>query len=212
MTVTTVRSGSSAARVDPAVLTAVAAAVHAREVVRFDYVGTGAGSNDAPPRRAEPHHVVSWGGRWYLVAWDLDRADWRTFRLDRMTLRTPNGPRFAARSLPGDDVAAFVTDRFRGGSGGGTGEWPCRGEVVVHLPVAEVSPYLGDALVEQVAPDRTRVVTGAWSWVALAARFGGFDADLEVVGPPELVAAFADLAGRYARAGLLARPRGRPPG
>ena len=56
---------------------------------------------DGPPRRAEPHHLVTRGGRWYLVAWDLDRDDWRTFRVDRITPRVPTGPRFAPRELPG---------------------------------------------------------------------------------------------------------------
>ncbi|MBD7949550.1 helix-turn-helix transcriptional regulator [Oerskovia rustica] len=106
--VTVVRSSAQAARpdVDPAVLVAVGSAVRAREVLRFDYDGGSApllGSGDAafrPPRRAEPHHLVTWGGRWYLVAWDLERQDWRTFRVDRMTPRTPTGPRFAPRELP----------------------------------------------------------------------------------------------------------------
>lgn len=106
--VTVVPSSAQAARpdVDPAVLVAVGSAVRAREVLRFDYDGGSSpllGSGDAafrPPRRAEPHHLVTWGGRWYLVAWDLERQDWRTFRVDRMTPRTPTGPRFAPRDLP----------------------------------------------------------------------------------------------------------------
>ncbi|MFF3063409.1 helix-turn-helix transcriptional regulator [Oerskovia sp. NPDC057915] len=112
--VTVVRSSAQAARpdVDPAVLVAVGSAVRGREVLRFDYDGGSSpllGSGDAAfraPRRAEPHHLVTWGGRWYLVAWDLERADWRTFRVDRMTPRTPTGPRFAPRDLP-----AVPTDR-----------------------------------------------------------------------------------------------------
>ncbi|WP_367882250.1 helix-turn-helix transcriptional regulator [Rathayibacter oskolensis] len=64
--------------VAPEVLVAVTAAVRAREVLRFDY-----GSAEAP-RRVEPHHLVSREGRWYLVGWDLDRDDWRVFRVDRV--------------------------------------------------------------------------------------------------------------------------------
>src|SRR4051812_18191991 len=82
-------------QVDPQVLAALSAAVHAREVLRFGYASAG------PPRRAEPHHLVTWGGRWYLVAWDLDRGDWRTFRVDRISPRIPTGPRFVPRELPG---------------------------------------------------------------------------------------------------------------
>ena len=176
-------------RVDSAVLMAVSAAVHAREVLRFDYNGS--------PRRAEPHHLVTWGRRWYLVAWDLDREDWRTFRADRIAPRTPTGPRFTPRELPGGDVAAFVANRFRGFS---AGDWPCRGEVILDLPAADVSRYAYDGVVEELGPNRCRLVVGSWSWPGLAASIGRFDADIEVVGPAELKDAFANLARRYADA------------
>ncbi|MFD3485505.1 helix-turn-helix transcriptional regulator [Streptomyces sp. NPDC058665] len=191
---------------DSGVLMALSAAVHAREELRFDYTRAGdtgdAGDADVPPpRRTQPHHLVTWGGRWYLVAWDLDREDWRTFRADRISPRTPTGPRFTRRELPGGDVTAFVTSRFQGiyGSDGSAG-WPCRGEVILDLPAAEVSRYLRDGLVEELGPDRCRLVTGSWSWAGLAAGVGRFDADFEVVGPPELREACARLARRYADA------------
>ncbi|CAM3312179.1 YafY family protein [Kibdelosporangium persicum] len=177
--------------VDSGVLMALSAAVHAREVLRFDYATT-----DGPPRQVQPHHLVTWGGRWYLVAWDLDRDDWRTFRVDRITPRVPTGPRFTPRELPGGDVAAFVANRFQGSDSG----WPCRGEVILDLPADVVSTYTRDAVVEELGPDRCRLLAGAWSWPALAAMIGRFDADIEVVGPPELKAAFARLARRYAKA------------
>ncbi|RSN46648.1 helix-turn-helix transcriptional regulator [Actinomadura sp. WAC 06369] len=179
-------------RVDGGVLAAVGAAVRAREVLRFGY-------RDAT-RRVEPHHLVTWGGRWYLVAWDLDRDDWRTFRADRIVPRVPTGPRFAPRELPADDVAAFVTERFRGGAD----DWPCRGEVVLDLPAGEVSPFAPDGVVEALGPDRCRLVLGSWSWTGLAAAVGRFDAAVEVVGPAELRDAFARLARRYADAAGVA--------
>ncbi|GAB3839914.1 helix-turn-helix transcriptional regulator [Dactylosporangium cerinum] len=177
------------------VLVALSAAVHAREILRFDY---GSGSGDGPARRVEPHHVITWDGRWYLVAWDLDRGDWRTFRVDRITLRTPNGPRFVARVVPGGDVAAYVTSTFRG-SGDGSGSWPCRGTVVLDLPAAVVALYTRDGVVEEIGPDRCRLTFGSWSWPSLAAAAARFDADIEVVGPEELTDAFARLADRFAR-------------
>ncbi|MFG3581269.1 helix-turn-helix transcriptional regulator [Micromonospora chersina] len=204
--------------VDSGVLMALSAAVHAREVLRFDYTrataAEGAGDPEpAPPRRVQPHHLVVWGGRWYLVAWDLDRADWRTFRVDGITPRIPTGPRFTPRELPGGDVATFVARKFRGS--GGPGDWPCRGEVILDLPAAAVSRYTRDGLVEELGPDRCRLVLGSWSWPGLAAALGAFDADLEVVGPAELRDAFARLARRYAdaAAGGPGRPgrSGRPP-
>ncbi|WP_067170733.1 helix-turn-helix transcriptional regulator [Microtetraspora niveoalba] len=174
------------------VIMALSAAVHAREVLRFDY------GPQSSPRRAEPHHLVTWGGRWYLVAWDLDREDWRTFRADRITPRAPTGPRFTPRELPGGDVAAFVAGRFRGSDG--SGDWPCRGEVILSLPAADVSPYVRDGVVEELGPDRCRLVLSSWSWTGLAAAVGRFDADIEVVGPVELKDAFAHLARRFADA------------
>ncbi|MFF0574083.1 helix-turn-helix transcriptional regulator [Streptosporangium saharense] len=178
------------------VLMALGAAVHAREVLRFTY-----DPQDAP-RRVEPYHLVARGGRWYLVAWDLDRDDWRVFRADRISPRTPTGPRFSPRQLPGGDVAAFVTGRFRGSDG--TVGWPCRGEVILHLPAAVVSRHTHDGVVEELGPDRCRLVLGSWSWTALAAAFGRFDADIEVVGPADLRDAFALLAHRYATAARTA--------
>ncbi|MEU6789731.1 transcriptional regulator [Nonomuraea angiospora] len=183
--------------VDSGVLVSVGSAVRAREVLRFDYASPG-GDDGGAPRRVEPHHLVTWGGRWYLVAWDLDRADWRTFRADRIAPRAPTGPRFTPRELPGGGVAAFVADRFRGS--GGSGDWPCRGEVVLGLPAAAVSPYVHDGVVEELGPDRCRLILGSWSWVGLAASVGRFDADIEVVGPAALKDAFAHLARRYADA------------
>lgn len=130
--VTAVRSARDVARpvVDPSVLVAVGSAVRAREVLRFDYDGGSSpllGSGDAafrPPRRVEPHHLVTWGGRWYLVAWDLEREDWRTFRVDRMTPRSPTGPRFAHRALPAVPVGA---GSVRSGARGAAGEEDGRG-------------------------------------------------------------------------------------
>ncbi|MEU5329317.1 helix-turn-helix transcriptional regulator [Streptomyces parvus] len=187
---------------DPRVLLALSDAVRAQEVLRFDhspaYAPTAAA--DAPPaaRRVEPHRLVTWGGRWYLVAWDLDREDWRTFRADRITPRTPTGPRFTAREVPGGDVAAFVAARFQGS--GGPGAWPCRGEVILDAPASAVAGHIRDGIVEKHGPDRCRVVLGAWSWPGLAAQLGRFDVDIEVVGPDELRVAFAGLARRFADA------------
>ncbi|MQY30834.1 helix-turn-helix transcriptional regulator [Nocardia aurantia] len=183
--------------VDPDVLVAIGAAVHAREVLRFDYGPTGDPGEAIAPRRVEPHHLVTRDGRWYLIGWDPDRDDWRVFRADRIGLRTPNGPRFTPRDLPGGDVAAFVTGRFRGSD---TPGWPCRGEVVLRRPAADVSPFVHDGLVEALGPDRCRLITGSWSWIALAAAIGRFDTDFEIVGPPELRAASATLARRHAAA------------
>ena len=125
-------------------------------------------------------------------------ADWRIYRADRMTLRVPRGPRFEPGQVPGGDVAEFLSARFKGAET--TGEWPCRGEVILELPAAQVIPFAGDGVVEELGPCRTALVTGSWSWTALAAALLRFDADLEVVGPPPLRDAFAELSRRAGRA------------
>ncbi|RWZ74016.1 transcriptional regulator, partial [Streptomyces albidoflavus] len=91
-----------------------------------------------------------------------------------------------------------------------TPAWPCRGEVVLHLPATEVSGYVHDGLVEELTPDRCRLTLGSWSWPSLAALIGRFDADFEIVGPAELVEAFARLGKRYAEAVVRSSSSGAP--
>ncbi|MGI5237720.1 helix-turn-helix transcriptional regulator [Dactylosporangium sp. CA-139066] len=187
------------ADIDAEHLLTIGSAVRAREVLRFDYAGRremAAGPGEAgPPRRTEPHHLVTWGGRWYLVGWDLDRRDWRTYRVDRMTPRAPNGPRFAPRELPAAGVTEFIAERFERQD-----PLPCRGTAIFMAPAAAVNDWSrGQAIVEDIGPDRCRVSAGSWSWTGLAAFFGMFDVDFELVGPPELLAAAAGLADRFAR-------------
>ncbi|MBF4572480.1 WYL domain-containing protein [Herbiconiux sp. VKM Ac-1786] len=183
---------------DPELLIALSTAVRARQVLRVDHVKPGADADQdpPPPRRVEPHHLVASAGRWYLVAWDLDRDDWRIFRADRLALRTPAGARFAPRAVPGGDVRAFVAARFKGSTAGD--EWPCRGSVVLDRPVEEVQSFVGDDAVTPLDDGRVRVEAGAWSWPALAASFARFDAAISEVQPAELRAAFGELAERAA--------------
>ncbi|MFD2420519.1 helix-turn-helix transcriptional regulator [Amycolatopsis pigmentata] len=187
-------------QVDTGILLTLSAAVRAGEELRFDYRSPGQPEDDEPrpPRRVRPQHLVVRAGRWYVVGWDPDRGDWRTFRADRMTPRVPNGPRFAPREVPGGDVAAFLSARFKGSDS--TDAWPCRGEVILGLPAAEVAPFAGDGIVEELGAARTRLTTGSWSWTALAATLARFDTEIEVIGPPELRTAFAELSRRAARA------------
>ncbi len=191
-------AGGATVQVDPGILLALSSAIRATEEVRFDYE-TPSRPSDGAPRRVQPHHLVVRSGRWYLVGWDAGRADWRTYRADRMTLRVPNGPRFTPREVPGGDVATFLAARFKGA---GTDAWPCRGEVVLDRPVADVAPFAGDGVAEEAEPGKTRLLTGSWSWAALAAGLLRFDCEIDVVGPQELRTAFADLAGRATRAAV----------
>ena len=193
-----------AVAVDTAVLLAVTGAARDHQQLRFDHQPAGAtdpAAGNGPPRRVEPHHVVHREGRWYLLAWDLDRADWRTFRLDRVSPRTPTGPRFTPRDVPGGDVGGFVAARFRGQRAPVAGRrWPCEGTVVLHVAASEVAPYAAEGTVESLGPDRCRLHAGAWSWAGLAASIARTGADIEVLEPPELADAFGQLARRAAAA------------
>jgi predicted DNA-binding transcriptional regulator YafY len=184
--------------VPPEVLLALSVASRAQEVLRFDYAGgrPDATSEPPPPRKVEPHHLVTSHGRWYLVAWDLDHDDWRLFRADRITPRTPTGPRFAPRDIPGGDVAGYVSARFKGSER--ANRWPCTGKVVLHRPASYVLPFAGDGTVEDLGPHRCSLEVGSWSWIALAAALNRFDTDIEVLRPPQLRDAFAQLAARNA--------------
>ncbi|GGO82910.1 hypothetical protein GCM10012289_75230 [Nonomuraea cavernae] len=90
----TVRVGGSGPTVSPDTLMAIADACRRRERLRFDYTSP---HRVDTSRSVEPHSLVSFGRHWYLVAWDTDRDDWRTFRVDRLRPRPPTGPRFAPR-------------------------------------------------------------------------------------------------------------------
>lgn len=193
--VTTVARPGEAASPDISldVLVTLAQAIRDRVTLRFDY-------GDAL-RRAEPHRLAVSDGRWYLVAWDLDRDDWRIFRVDRIRPRTPHGAPFTPRTVPGGDVDAFVSARFKGAD---ANAWPCRGTVLLHLPARDVVPFAGDGAVTEVDEESCTLEAGSWSWGALAASFGRFESDMEVVGPPELAEAFAVQAARFAAAGSSA--------
>ncbi len=188
--------------VAPEILIAISAAIRDQETLRFDYPPGGSDAEEqGPPRRAQPHHLVAKEGRWYLVAWDLDRDDWRVFRADRVRPRNPNGARFARRRVPGG-VRHFLAARFKGSDAADA--WPCIGTVILNLPASAVLPFAEEGSVEALGPHRCRLEVGSWSWVALAASLGRFDTDIEVEGPAALRDAFAQLSARYGAAAASA--------
>lgn len=95
--------------VPPASLGLLAQACRDREEVRFDYVRR---DGEASARLVQPLQLVSVGHRWYLVAWDVRRTDWRTFRIDRMDEPRLAGVRFEPKELPADTAAEFVAAGF----------------------------------------------------------------------------------------------------
>src|SRR5438445_11663972 len=97
--------------VDPQHLTAIAAASRVSECLRFGYRRR---DGTDSRREVEPHSLVNLGRRWYLVAWDRGREDWRTFRVDRLARPASTGVRFVSRELPAKDAAAFVNNSISG--------------------------------------------------------------------------------------------------
>lgn len=184
----------ASARVDPTALEAVTAAVRAQQILRFDY----GEASDHPPRRTEPHAVVARTGLWYLIAWDLERDDWRIFRMDRMLPRTPAGPRFTPRSLPAPDAETFLEARFKGAAS--EDRWPCTGTVRIGLPASAVAPWIGDGHLRIIDEASTEITIGSWSWVGVLSQAARFDAPFHIVGPEPLRAAAAALAKRFADA------------
>jgi predicted DNA-binding transcriptional regulator YafY len=180
-------------QVDADVLTAVAAACRDHERLRFRYSSQ---SGDDARREVEPYRLVYGRRRWYLHAWDPDRDDWRTFRVDRMKLRTPNGARFTPRPLPPDDQLAEQVAR-----GVGEATWRYRARVIVHASAAYVQSRLPITVdIEPLGPDRCAFEPGSDHPEMLALYVGLLGADFEVVDSPELVDALRALAARYLRA------------
>jgi predicted DNA-binding transcriptional regulator YafY len=130
------------------------------------------------------------------VAWDVDRDDWRTFRVDRISPRPPPGPRFTPRALPPDaEIAAQVA------RGAAEATWQYRARVIVDAPAEHVRGRLPVPVeVSSLGPDRCVFEPGSDHPEMLASYLGMLGADFTVVDSPELVSALRTLAGRYQRA------------
>jgi predicted DNA-binding transcriptional regulator YafY len=197
----TVPAGWGGARVsvDPGVLTSVAVACRDTERLRFGYT---AASGEQTRRHVEPHRLVSLGRRWYLVGYDLDRHDWRSYRIDRLAQPEGTGARFRPRELPAADAAAFV----RAGIGSVSAVYDV--EVLIQAPAAGVRERIGRwSTVQNAGPGRCRLRMTADSldWPTMA--LGAVGADFEVISPPELADHVRDWGRRFSRAGISG-PRG----
>ncbi|MFD0537944.1 helix-turn-helix transcriptional regulator [Actinomadura luteofluorescens] len=191
---TTVALPGSGPSVDASVLTAIAAACRDHERLRFGYRTHGGAEGH---RVTEPHRLVASGRRWYLLAWDLERDDWRTFRVDRIVPRPPAGPRFTPRDMPDEDVAARIS------SGLAQAMWAYRARVVVNAPATEIAARVPAGITVEPAGDDTCVVeVGSDDPSMLTVYLGMLDADFQIdeTANPELADTLRILAARYTRA------------
>jgi predicted DNA-binding transcriptional regulator YafY len=186
--------GGLASSVDPQALTAIAQACRDHERLRFGYTPAG---GESRTRHVEPHRMVSLGRRWYLVCYDLDRHDWRTFRLDRLSGVEHTGARFAPRPLPAADAATFVRESLR--------------QVPTSYTVEALIAADADAVRDRVGPWASvepapggrclmRMRTDSFDWPAMV--LGNVGAEFTVLDPPELTAYLTELASRFTRASL----------
>jgi predicted DNA-binding transcriptional regulator YafY len=178
--------------VDPADLATIASACRDTERLRFTY-RTHDGTSSR--RLVEPHRLVHTGRRWYLVAFDTDRADWRTFRVDRIE-RIAADRRFVPREPPAEDIAAYVAravsatrDRYQA-------------RVILKAPIEQVRGRVPHTVGTLEAIDaRSCLLRTGSDWLGgLAVYIAEIGVDFEVLDPPEFVERVKLLAGRFARA------------
>lgn len=184
--------------VRPEVLMELARACRAEERVSFEYAD---GKGNCTRRNTEPLGLVHAGSRWYLVAWDSDRADFRTFRIDRVGAAPLQfGARFVPRKIPGGDLSAYVSRSVA------TSPYSYTAHVVLHAPLEQmsqrISPLTGR--LERIDERSCRLAIGGNSLPSLALYIAMYGVEFEVLEPKELVDEVATLAGRLARATRVA--------
>lgn len=186
--------------VDAKMLALIAGACRDNDTLRFAYR---AYNGTAGARVAEPHRLVHTGRRWYLVAFDTVRKDWRTFRVDRMGPKIATGARFTPRQPPDGDVAAYVSRSVA------FAPYTYRATVRFDAPVEKIAetipPTVG--VLESVGDAGCILRTGAESLDRLSVWLALIGFDFEVLDPPELRERVCDLARRFTAATTAARAR-----
>ncbi|MBE1604419.1 WYL domain-containing protein [Actinopolymorpha pittospori] len=177
------------AAVDTDTLWSIAAAIHTQERLRFAYKD--AAGNESH-REVEAYRLVLRAGRWYLLAWDAFRDDWRTFRVDRLRVKTPNGRRFTPRPEPNGGLEDRLVRSLQ------TAPWQTRYRVRLKAPAADIrarAPLAVD--VEPDGDDACIVTVGSETAASVARYLSWWETDFEVLDSPELLAQVRLLAERY---------------
>ncbi len=187
--VSTLRWNADGPVVDPEALAVLALACRDGEEVRFEYV---AREGSETRRLVEPHQLVSAGRRWYLVAYDIRRNDWRTFRVDRLSHTQLAGARFAPRELPAASFTEFVSRSLS------SARIQLEATVVAHCSAKQLDEFVkhSDATVTPISEVHSLVTIRADSphWLlAMVTMLAGV-CELDIQGPPEFVQQVRDLA------------------
>jgi predicted DNA-binding transcriptional regulator YafY len=183
---------STSGSVNAHTLSAIAAACRDYHRLRFSYRGRAG----APSERAvEPHRLVHTGRRWYLVAWDVGRRDWRTFRVDRIEGKLVETSLFTPRKPPEGDFAAYVSRTIS------YTQYPFRAKATLHAPVETIAPRVPPTagMLEAIDPQTCMLHTGAHSLDILSIHLALLGVDFKIHEPPELIEHLQQLAQRLTR-------------
>lgn len=188
-----IRVEATAPRVEPDTLIAISDACHRHERLRFEYTNF---QRRQSIKDVEPHSVVNFNRRWYLVAWDTATADWRSYRVDRLHPRRPTGPRFPPREAPEGDVVTYLSHQLSARA------WRHRATVTLHRSAAELADRIwpGMGVLEAIDDASCLLHIGADSPWALSWMITSIDSDFTITDPPELVEQIEILARRCAAA------------
>ncbi|ASN53276.1 YafY family protein [Sinomonas sp. R1AF57] len=187
----TVSLDSPVTAVDADVLVALARAIRTPERATFDYTKA---SGERSERRVEPYRLVAAARRWYLMAWDLDRGDWRTFRLDRMAAARGTGWRFTPREAP--DAVEYVQASIT------QAPYQYVAKVRIHAPAHEVAERV-PSTIAVVEPDGDHAIltAGADDLDYVAYHVVRLGWPVSVIEPPELREAMRSLGEKLTAAG-----------
>ncbi|CCH33533.1 YafY family protein [Actinosynnema sp. NPDC047251] len=177
------------ARVDSRTLTAIAGACRDNQRLRFPYTGREGDTK----RHVEPLGLAHTGRRWYLVAWDVDKADWRTFRVDRIPEEPTLAARFTPREPPAEDLASYVSRQLS------VAPYTYQAKLVMHAPLDVLSARASWSSVhlERIDDERTLLTVGSPSLEEIGLWIGMFGIDFDVLEPPELAEHLRVLGERF---------------
>ena len=179
--------------VDAALLATLASAC--REQLRLEFLYAD-GRGQTAQRSVEPQGLAHTGHRWYLVAWDRVRSDWRTFRIDRIASPPVVGGHFAPRPGPdGGDLKAYVSRSLA------VAPFSAQARIVLHAPLADMARRIpASAGVLTVVDDaRCLLECGAHALDTLVYWLLVLDVEVEVLAPEALKERLRAVGARAAR-------------